>query len=97
MSQRTIYKCDRCGKESENQNNLFEIAIGIKHKSGGVYYLTNQLYKQQDWCKKCCEETGIIFVDKEKEKEKSIDTKPTLEDLIKEIAVDAAITVINER
>lgn len=91
MSKRVIYKCDRCGKtaetkEEEDKLELFNLAVGIVETPFGSFsydhhYLADDLHREQQWCLRCCEDTGFI---KLTEKPESETPKPTLIELLKE-------------
>jgi hypothetical protein len=92
MSQRIIYKCDRCGAtaettEEKNILKLQNVAVGIQNYSYGSYgtsyhFFSDNLQRQQQWCMKCCEEVG--FTRPRKEEQQEAPPKPTLEELIRE-------------
>lgn len=86
MSHKVIYKCDRCGTESEGLK-LFDIALGVRETkyssySGTREYLKDELNRNAQWCEKCCAETGIKF--QAKPDKPLQEPQSTLEDVIRE-------------
>lgn len=81
MSERTIYKCDRCGKESEEKSFLAHVEITLKDRL--CYYV---LYtKPVGWCKECTGE--VLGIDHTERQPKTSDRvePPSFEDFLREI------------
>ncbi|MDD4987011.1 MAG: hypothetical protein PHQ43_14825 [Dehalococcoidales bacterium] len=86
MSQRIIYKCDRCGATAETQEerNALDIrlvGIGTLKYVEGKTYLLDDLLRHTDMCRLCRQDLGI---DSEGGKTVLIQTPP-LDGVIREI------------
>jgi len=94
----TTYKCDRCGN-SDITNTIKIERVGVfvgwyKKEYSSMDNGVTQVSLEKDWCLKCRTETGLI----RKEKEDETKQVPiTLEDMVREIAYDAACEAIQNR
>lgn len=91
MSQTTTYKCDRCGKESTNADelNLMLVAVGVKKERYSSYYgreydLHDWSNRQMEMCRSCREQLGLHDTEHVK-KDEPVSVAPSLEDMIREI------------
>ena len=96
MSKTTIYRCDRCGKESEDMDKLglTVVAIGVRHDRQSTYWSNHEFMlfddirkerrPEMELCKDCLHELGIRF--KDKEENPAADSCPSLEEMIRIIA-----------
>lgn len=86
MSRRTIYKCDRCGKEQDSPDQMWLVGFVV---TSDLYRSTYRVFDpdfnhRREWCRACVEEFDLV---------PRVQTKPlpvgepqkTLEDLIREI------------
>ncbi len=84
MSTRTIYKCDRCGVETEDPQQFWLVGFMVTTDRWISTSNTNALQMKREWCRACVEEFEIL---------PRVVTKPpqppeqpkTIEDLIREI------------
>jgi hypothetical protein len=83
MSTRTIYKCDHCGKETENDEQFWLIGFVVTTKQ----WLgeTNTLHHKREWCRECCEEFGILPRSAGKPQVPEAEKPKLIEDMIREI------------
>lgn len=89
MALRVIWKCDKCGvvNDDANEMGLFEVGVGIEHirvssKGGVKLEYVDAARRKGQWCRKCCEEAGLLSTAKPEGDTPSV---PTLEELIREI------------
>lgn len=82
---KTYYFCDRCNKEMKNADELTSVAIRIRSCSD---FLSAQ------WCRDCMVEVGI-WKDTPKPNAPPLPEPLTLEQMIREIAYEAAREVVN--
>ena len=92
MSKITTYKCDKCGKENTDPNELKLTTIGVGTKS--IIYTSNYresefdlydpLRREMEICPDCLSNLG--FIRREKTDPKKVEIPyPTLEDVVREI------------
>ncbi len=91
-----ISTCDRCNcaattKEEKEKQNILTVAVGVWHESYSGFSQSNFSPKDAmhkvEWCKDCREAMGLFY--RRPDQPVSV-TYPTLEDLIREIATEAA-------
>lgn len=87
MSVRTIYTCDKCGKEQDNNKQFWSVGVGATcletRYSGGSIMDWSVKDKTLQVCRPCLESFGIHVI---KRKDETIPNKlPTTEELIVEI------------
>ena len=92
MSQTITYKCDRCGKESidKDELNLRIVGIGIKVDKYSSYQdrsydLKDYYNREKEMCEGCRRELGIIEPMKKATGGLIMPVPPTLEEVIREI------------
>jgi len=92
----TIFKCDKCGAEdTTNKIDILNVGIHVggfweKYHSGRRPEIRLQIDKE--WCKECRIKAGLA----ELPKDSTIHVEPiTLEDIVREIAYDAACDAIS--
>ena len=87
MSQVTTYKCDLCGKEQDNQGQMWTIALFVKN--GCTAYVGQGDYpkKKTDWCRACMEIYSLLPT-VEIKPDKVIQPPPTIEDIIRDLVRD---------
>ena len=89
-----IYKCDRCGNENEDNKILQLEEVGVhvgRYNLSTSFGGTPKIMFNKEWCIECREKTGL----KLPPKNKVIEVIPlTLEDLVREIAYEAAVEAI---
>ena len=92
MSKVTIYKCDKCGKENTDPDELKLITIGVGIKSISYssnyrdqgFNLYDPLRREMEVCNICLEKLG--FVHKKVNEYTEIEQPyPSLEDMVREI------------
>ncbi len=86
------YKCDRCGKTAQTEDEKKELGLGEIHIGfkiyGGYRYVSasvfaaNQIWSR-DWCRTCRKELGIL--ENEIKEPEVQDNAPSLEDMVREI------------
>jgi hypothetical protein len=85
----TIYKCDRCGAESVNKDELKieGIAVGIKgyNYTSNRYEVIDPICREKDMCLKCRKELGFAEPKIEKDGSVNLAQYPTLEEMLREI------------
>ena len=90
----TTYKCDKCGKEDTSNETLQLEKVGVHVGEYNVQYsysVKPKLELNQEWCKDCRVKAGLAIPPKNKIVEV---TPMTLEDLVHDIAYEAAIEAI---
>lgn len=75
---RTIYKCDKCGNEQGESEQLWTVGI----TASTVYCSTTIPYRKIEVCRPCLESFGICVT---KKKDVEPPKPPTVEELIREI------------
>jgi hypothetical protein len=62
MSSRTIYKCDRCGKEQETDDQFWTVGFIVTNRRYQyTYRLTDPNFDhKREWCRNCVEEFGLL-------------------------------------
>ena len=89
---RTIYKCDRCGKEAETNEDQEALCLGQLtlafeplYSSGGParVYPPHKMW-QQEWCRKCRAEVGVVS-EMVKKADRGGEPVVTLETVIREM------------
>jgi hypothetical protein len=91
MSQRTLFKCDKCGGEWETDTKdcpqQVNISVFLNYGKNypvqaGVYY-SGTIARNQTWCRPCIEASGVV---EPREDEKKPDVVyPTTEDVLVEM------------
>lgn len=88
------YKCDRCGAE-DTTNEIDLLSVGVHVGSYQQHYSSFSqgpaIGFDQEWCLVCRIKTGLLGKPKDST---IIQTPLTLEDLVREIATDAAYDAI---
>lgn len=81
MAITTTYKCDCCGYEKSESEQMWHIYIGLQH-----YGMQSSIRdKEQLWCRPCVEKHDLLRgVSNPKEQNPPI-ISPTLEEIIREI------------
>lgn len=75
----TIYKCDKCGKQQNESNQMWHVQLRVVYYEASGDYETPKL--QSLWCRTCLDEAGLT-----PSKRKPEELKPvTLEDMVREI------------
>ncbi len=92
----TTYKCDRCGAEdTTNKIEILNVGVhvgGYNEKYSSYGTVQTRVQFNQEWCLECRIKAGL----KEKPTESTVEQKPvTLEDLVMEIAYNAACDAIS--
>jgi hypothetical protein len=80
----TTYKCDRCGAEQTNPEQMWNVGISCKHADSSYGMMFDTPHHQELWCRKCCDELQIIgrpIVHKDQPAAPMV----TLEEMIREI------------
>ncbi len=83
----TTYKCDRCEHEQDNTTQMWSIEVGIKSAGTNPMFLTSR--QTALWCRKCVEDVHLLKIPQH-EPQRDLPSKPTIEDLVREIVEDAA-------
>ncbi len=85
MSVRTIYKCDKCGKEQETHEQFWKVGVVAYPFTGTLNtyspFVTRE--HEQQVCRPCLESYGLFV--QTRNKEAATQSAPTLEDLIIEL------------
>lgn len=97
MAIATKYICDKCGVSQDSNDDMWTVIVGIvstrQVQIRGLPYARNQAPdKKADWCRRCCagaELAGIKLGPKDLPLAEPAKA-PTLEELICEIAAEAA-------
>lgn len=85
MSTRIIYTCDRCGAESDNSSQQWQVGIVAKSLNSSIHIEDlGTAQRQMHVCRNCCKDMGLAPRVKQPLPECS-PPQPTLEDLIREI------------
>lgn len=82
--QTTIYKCDRCGEESTDRQeiNLDRVGVFVGIYERRFSYGSPSVELIKEWCQNCREKYGLV----QKVKESKVEVTPTtLEDMVREI------------
>jgi len=58
MSQRHIYKCDRCDKEQEARDQFWQIGISVR--SVDMAHTAPTLRHATEWCRECVDEVRLL-------------------------------------
>lgn len=84
----TIYKCDKCGKEQNDNKQFWTVGVSARcGESPSPGYLHSFVSgKSMQVCRPCLESFGIHIQKKENEEVKV--QPPTLEDLIRDIVAE---------
>ena len=56
----TIYKCDRCGKEQNTPEQMWEIGVVYRHINYASTTSDKYPYQKQLWCRACLETLGAL-------------------------------------
>lgn len=83
MSQRVVYKCDRCNNEGDIK--VTTIAVGIRSTNYSYNYNNDFVLnsrKEMDLCNKCLVDVGLLIGQKNEPKPDT-ESKVTLEDLVR--------------
>jgi hypothetical protein len=94
----TTYKCDKCGAEdTDNKIGIDTVGVfvgGYRERYSYGYGPEPRVAREKEWCAECRIRAGLI----EKPKDSSTVQAPlTLDDLVREIATEAANEAINCR
>ncbi len=81
----TTYKCDHCGHEQPDSNQMWEIEVGIKSVHSSPTYLSSR--QTALWCRKCVEDMHLLEIPHHKP-ERDLPPKTAFEDLVREILED---------
>ena len=75
----TIYKCDKCGNEQNNNNHFWTVGITAttSQSSSGTFPI-----KSMNVCRLCLESLGVYVT---KKADEPLPAPPTVEELIREI------------
>ena len=88
------YICDRCGVEEEHNNcRDVRITTSVITTNGSVMYNIPNKMTPKLWCKSCLSMFGLWIVE---EKSQGYSTPPSLEDIIRELAGEAALEAIRK-
>lgn len=85
MTVKTIYTCDRCGKEQATYDQFWRVDVLCRAFPGAPPATYNCSKKEQHWCRACCEELHLLNYMPRKEAVPPSKPAPTLEELIREI------------
>jgi hypothetical protein len=78
----TTYKCDRCGKESNDREQVWSLDVRMNTLDGSINFPSKMVSVL--WCRECCERIGWLPpVELRAKKEEP--KPPTIEDLLREI------------
>jgi hypothetical protein len=54
MSEKIIYRCDKCGTEMNDKKEMYDVEIIIKNKHSGLKYTSDGYsHIKKDYCVKC--------------------------------------------
>ncbi len=98
--QTTIITCDRCKesaetKEQKDEQQIMRVAVGIwtqRYSSNDAFSAADSTHAAE-WCKSCREKMGLFY---HRAENPAHATLPTLEDLIREIATEAAQEAVRQ-
>lgn len=99
--QTNISTCDHCKnsattKEEKDKQNILRVAVGVWEPRYSSYSVDKFTPKNAlhcvEWCKTCREIHGLFY---QREDAPAHATLPTIEDLIREIAAEAAQQAVN--
>jgi hypothetical protein len=100
MAIRTIYKCDCCGHEQDNNDQMWCVELFVSHYPGRGYGTSYPAVRVL-WCRKCINKFALLdrlaehSLNKQPEPHES--QRPTIEDIFREIAREEAAVVVGER
>ena len=77
----TIYKCDKCGNEQNDNDQFWTVGITARTK---WHQSMDDIVKSIQVCRPCLESLGI-YVTQTKKKDEPLPAPPTIEELIREI------------
>lgn len=88
MARKTEYSCDKCGHVQPLAEQMWNVRVQYQHEGS---YGDSRFWssKEQMWCRKCLENAGLVAISPAtKRDEPAPEVKPTLEELIRDIARD---------
>lgn len=86
MAITTIYKCDLCGHEQDNANQMWNVGIMFTSSPHLPTVSNSHIRKMALWCRTCMVKHHLLGDEKGKEVAPPI--APTLEEMIREIMRD---------
>lgn len=84
MSVTTIYKCDKCGAETQSREQFWEVAVTLRSISSNDAVPRNK----QHWCRMCVEAAGILPPVAHEQAKERVLPSPTFEDLVRSIVAE---------
>jgi hypothetical protein len=85
MSVHTTYCCDRCDYSQDTPDQMWNVQALVWAMNGNPPHLSYADKDRKLWCRRCCEEMGILPRPKPREGDPPF-VPPSFEDLVREIA-----------
>jgi hypothetical protein len=86
MAVTTTYTCDRCGHKQDEEEQLWTVAVAIRHGTNIPHNCFDSPRSSALWCRRCAEDMGLlIFSEARKNKGEKLPEPMTLEEQIGEV------------
>ena len=96
MSQRHVWKCDRCGKEQETDEQMWEVSVDVRYIGQSKRSNYERPKHRREWCSDCVDSIDLLKAQaSDWEKKLAADNgnppppePPSIEDFLREIVRD---------